>query len=241
MADEAQKGYGQQDPADSVGNFNPHAFAIAQALTKVSTNKIVKVMAVDTDKKTVDVQIAVNQLDGQNNSTPHGTIYGVPYVWAMGGTNAFMIDPAAGDLGLMSVCDRDISAVKSSQASANPASLRKFSPSDGIYLFTIPGLNGASPTQWIKWTADGINIAAAHGNALTSDASGWKFTGNVIIENNLQLAGAIQSNTGGSYAHNIATTGTVSGSDIIASPGASQVTLKAHIHPANNAPPTPGH
>lgn len=233
--------YGQQDPSDSVGPFNPYAFAITQALSRIATTKIVKVMAVDTDAHTVDVQIAVNQLDGQNNATPHGTIFGIPYVWAMGGTNAFEIDPAEGDLGVMVVSDRDISAVKSTKAIANPGSGRKFSPSDGIYIFGVPGLNGTAPTQWIKWTADGINITAKHGNALTSDASGWKFVGNVIIENNLQLAGAIQSDSGGEYAGNIATTGTITGADVIANPGAAQVTLKAHIHSANNTPPTPGH
>lgn len=241
MADDTTKGFGQQDPADSVGPFNPHAFAIAQALARVSTIKIVKVMAVDTDKHTVDVQIAVNQLDGQNNSTPHGMTYGIPYAWAMGGKNAFEIDPAVGDLGVMVVSDRDISAVKNTQAIANPGSGRKFSPSDGVYLFGIPGLNGTAPAQWIKWTDDGINITAAHGNALTSDASGWKFVGNVIVENNLQLAGAIQSDTGGEYAGNIATTGTLTGANVIANPGAAQVTLLGHEHAALNAPPIPGH
>lgn len=241
MADADSKGYGQQDPADSVGGYNPKAFQIAQRLARISTNKIVKVLAVDTDNQTVDVQIAVNQLDGQNNSTPHGTISGIPYVWAMGGKNAFMTDPAVGDMGVMCVSDRDISSVKSTKAIANPGSLRKFSPSDGIYLFSIPGLNGTAPTQWVKWNDDGIDITAAHGNKLTSDANGWKFTGNVTVENNLQLAGSILSGAGAEYAGNIATTGTMTGSDVIANPGASQVTLKAHIHSANNTPPTPGH
>lgn len=227
MADDATKGYGQQDPSDSVGGFNPHAFAIAQALARVSTNKIVKVMAVDTNKKTVDVQIAVNQLDGQNNATPHGTISGIPYVFAMGGTNAFMTDPAVGDLGIMCISDRDISSVKSTQAIANPGSLRKFSPSDGIYLFSVPGLNGTAPAQWIKWTTDGINITAKHGNVLSSDASGWKFTGNVIIENNLQLAGAIESDTGGTYAGNIHTSGTVTGDTDVVFNG---ISGKGHHH-----------
>ena len=127
-------------------------------LRNVSTTKIVKnVMAVDaTTAHTVDVQIAANQLDeGEDNATPHGTINGVSYLWAMGGTNAFQVDPAVGDLGVMAVCDRDISAVKASKAIANPGSNRMFSPSDGIYLFGVPGLNGTAPTQWFKWTAGG--------------------------------------------------------------------------------------
>jgi hypothetical protein len=232
MADDATKGYGQQDPSDSAGAFNPFAFQIAQALARISTNKIVKVMAVDTDKKTVDVQIAVNQLDGQLNSTPHGTIYGIPYVWAMGGTNAFMIDPAVGDMGMMSVCDRDISAVKSTQDIGNPGSLRKFSPSDGIYLFGIPGLNGTAPVQWIKWTSDGIDITANNGNRLTSDASGWKFTGVVNFANDVQLGGQILGGAGGELAVDIKTTG-----DVVAG----TISLKGHHHTAQGAtaPTTP--
>lgn len=233
--------YGQQDPADSAGPFNPIAFAIAQALARVATIKIVKVMAVDSTAHTVDVQIAVNQIDGQNNATPHGTVYGVPYAWAMGGKNAFEIDPATGDLGVMVVSDRDISAVKNTKAIANPGSNRKFSPSDGIYLFGIPGLNGTAPEQWIKWTADGINITANHGNVLSSDSSGWKFVGNVIIENNLQLAGSIENDTGGVYSGNIHTSGTITGDTDVIAAGKSGA---HHIHGGvttgggSTAPPT---
>lgn len=226
MADDSTKGYGQQDPSDSAGPFNPYAFQIAQALARISTNKIVKVMAVDTDKKTVDVQIAVNQLDGQLNSTPHGTIYGIPYVWAMGGANAFMVDPAAGDFGVMTVSDRDISAVKNTKAIANPGSLRKFSPSDGIYLFSIPGLSGTAPEQWIKWSDDGIDITAKHGNKLVSDATGWKFTGVVTFEDNVQLGGQVLSDSGGELSIDLKTTG-----DVVAS----NISLKLHHHTAQGA------
>lgn len=211
-------GAGQQDPADSVGPFNPVAFAIAQALAQVSTIKVVQVMAVDPDAHTVDVQIAVNQLNGADISSPHGTINGVPYAWIMGGKIAFQIDPAVGDLGVMLCADRDISAVKNAQAIANPGSNRKLDAADGIYLFGIPQLNKNAPEFWIKWTTDGdIDIKAAHNNTLKTDANGWHFGGNVD------------------------STGTFGGTDMIANPGALQVTLTQHIHPSNGAPPTPGH
>ena len=227
MADQTP-GAGQQDPSDAVGSFNPIDFAILQRLGRISTVKVVKVISVDTSAHTVDVQIAVNQLDGQDNSSPHGTINGIPYAWVMGGTNAFEIDPAVGDLGVMGVCDRVISAVKAANAIANPGSNRKFSPSDGIYLFGIPGLNGTAPTQWIKWTADGINITAAHGNSLVSSAAGWTFTGNVIMQNNLQLGGAIQSVSGGLYGGNVHIGGTLTADTDVVAAGKSGAT---HEHP----------
>lgn len=224
-------GYGQQDPSDSVGPFNPIAFAIQQALAQVSTIKIVKVLAVDTDAHTVDVQIAVNQLDGQNNSTPHGTINSIPYIWVMGGTNAFETDPSVGDFGVMVVCDRDISAVKSTKAIANPGSLRKFSPSDGIYLFGVPGLNGTEPTQWFKWLpGGGFNITDSFGNVQSSSAAGISINGLVInpsgqvagnlpVTGALELAGAIEALAGGEYTGTIATSG-----DVVAG----TISLKTH-------------
>lgn len=254
-------GAGQQDPSDSMGGFNPIAFAIGQAINRVATVKVVKVMAVDTGAKTVDVQIAVNQLDGQDNSTPHGTINGVNYVWAMGGKNAFQVDPAVGDMGVMLVCDRDISAVKAAKAIANPGSNRKFSPSDGIYLFGVPGMNGQAPTQWFKWTdGGGYNITDSFGNVQQATNAGisingvvfnrqGQVAGNLPVTGALELAGAIQALDGTVYTGNIGTLGAITASgtitttlgDFIAVPGASQVTLRGHIHASNGAPPTPGH
>jgi len=224
MVDTLQ-GAGQQQPEDSVGEFNPISFAFLQALSEVATIKIVKVIAVDTSAAhTVDVQIAVNQLDGNNNSTPHGIIFGIPYVWAMGGTNAFQIDPAVGDFGIMLCADRDISAVKSSKAIANPGSDRTFSPSDGIYLFGVPGLNGTAPTQWFKWlSGGGFNITDSLGNVQSSSSAGINING-LVINQSGQIAGALNA-TG----------------EITAKAGTgSFVNLTGHEHTANNTPPTPG-
>ena len=175
-------------------------------------------MAVNLTAHTVDVQIAVNQLDGQNNATPHGVTYGIPYVWAMGGTNAFEIDPAVGDLGVMVVSDRDISAVKNTKAIANPGSLRKFSPSDGIYLFGLPGLNGTAPTQWFKWTnGGGYNITDSLGNVMQGDSAGIVINGVTFDRSgNLHTTATITGDTdvvaagksGKSHLHGGITTGT---------------------------------
>ena len=208
---DATQGFGQQDPADSVGSYNPFAFAIAQKLARISSAKIVKVLAVDTTAHTVSVQIAVNQLDGQNNATPHGEIFGIPYVWVMGGTNAFEIDPAVGDLGVMVVSDRDISAVKNTKAIANPGSLRKFSPSDGIYLFGIPSLNGQAPTQFFKWiSGGGYNITDSFGNVQSSSNAGISING-VIFDR----------------SKNIHTTATITGDTDVIAAGKSG---KSHLH-----------
>jgi hypothetical protein len=238
MVDEATKGFGQQDPSDSVGPYNPYAFVISQKLARISTVKIVKVLAVDTDAHTVDVQIAVNQLDGQNNATPHGTIYGIPYACAMGGKNAFMIDPVVNDMGVMVVNDRDISSVKKNKDISNPGSLRKFSPSDGVYLFSIPSLNGAAPEQWIKFLPDGgINLTDKFGNVQQTSNAGisingvmfnrsGQIAGNLPVTGSLQLSGSVQSLNGSMYTGDIKTSG-----DVVAG----SIGLKGHHHTAQGA------
>lgn len=216
MADDTF-GYGQQDPVDTSHEHNVFVFKVNQILAGKYFTRVVQVMAVDTDAKTVDVQIATNQLDGQGNSSPHGTINSIPFAGGQAGTVAFKVTPAVGDLGVMVVSDRDLSAVKSSKAIANPGSTRKNSAADGVYLLSI--LNKRAPTQFFEWTDDGVSITAAHGNTLTSDASGWHFGGNVIIPGNLQLGGAVQAADGTEYLGTIQTSG-----DVVAG----TISLKSH-------------
>lgn len=243
-------GAGQQDPSDAASRYNSMLFIIRQQLAKISTMKVVLVKAVDTDAKTVDVQPMVNQLDGDDNSTPHGTILGIKYfIWQFG-KNAILADPVVNDIGLMICADRDTSSVIASKAVAPPGSLRQLDAADGVYLGGI--LNG-DPEQWVKFTDTGVELHDKNSNSLVSSNAGWAFTGPVVfnqtvdvkgvatLEGALQLGGAIEGVTGAEYGGNFATTGTVSGSDMIANPGGAQVTLRGHISTAANVPPTPGH
>ncbi len=210
MADDS--GFGQQDPTDSVGEFNPHAFVIAQQISRISTMKIVKVKAVDTAAKTVDVQPMVNQLDGNSRSTPHGVILGIPYWQWQFGKNAIVADPVVNDTGIMVCSDRDISSVVAAKAIANPGSDRQLDAADGIYIGGI--LNG-DPEQTIKFTDTGMELHDKNSNSLVTSSTGWLFTGPAIfsdvvtMQNNLQLAGSVLDDGGGTYAGNFATAGDV--------------------------------
>lgn len=231
----AGEGFGQQDPSDSVGEFNPLVFIVLQQMAKISTVKVVVVKAVDTAAKTVDVQSMVNQLDGDNNSSPHGTILGIPYMVWQYGKNAVLADPVAGDIGIMVCADRDISAVKATKAISNPGSDRQLDAADGIYLGGI--LNGDAE-QWVKFTDTGMELHDKNSNALISSSAGWAFTGPVVfngtvdvksvatLESGLQLGGAIVSVTGSRYGGNIDTSGNiVSG----------VISLQGHHHTAQGA------
>lgn len=218
-------GYGQQGPNTSTSEYNVQAFVVWSILARVRTILLAKVVAVSNDGSvaapgTVDVQPLVNMLDGQNNATPHGTIFGLPYCRLQGGGNAVILDPKVGDIGLVGICDRDISAVKSSKQAANPGSARKFALPDGIY---IAGLFGDTPSQTVRFSEAGIEIKSAAEVKIVAPT--------VRVEGDLHVTGDVTGEGA------IAADGNITAGQ----GGADQVTLQEHIHAADNTPPTPGH
>jgi hypothetical protein len=108
-------GTGQQDITDGNGAFNATSFLVRQMLAETNTADLVKVVSVTSagalaKAGVVAVQPLVNQIDGQGNATPHGTIYNLIYFRMQGGANAVILDPAVGDIGMAAYCSRDISA-----------------------------------------------------------------------------------------------------------------------------------
>ena len=242
----AYQGFGQQDPSSGASPFNATEFVVQAILSGIATVKLVKVQAVDTSARTVDVQPMVNQLDGQGNSSAHGTIHAVPYAYAQAGTGAIIMDPAAGDKGVMVCCDRDVSAVVSSKEVANPGSYRQLDAADGIYLFGLPGLN-SDPKQWIKFTDTGVEWHDLNDNKMLSNDAGVSINGivfnrngqvegNLPVHGALQLSGQIEALDGTTYTGSISTAG-----DIVAGVGGGdQVGLRTHKHTsaASGAPTT---
>lgn len=232
MADDS--GFGQQDPSDGVGDFNPLMFIIRRQLALISTTKVVLIKAVDTSAKTVDVQPMVNQIDGNNNATPHGTIIGVPYMIWQFGKNAVLADPAIGDIGVMVCADRDTSTVRKTKATAPPGSDRQLDAADGIYL---GGILNSAPEQWVKFTDLGVELRDKSGNSIEMLDSGisingvvfnrqGQVAGNLPVTGALQLQGSIVNLAGSEYAANISTSGEVT---------AGTIGLKAHHHTAQGA------
>ena len=157
-------GYGFLSPNDRLGKFNPIAFIISQMLARVRTVTLGKVMGVantglDVPAGTVDVQPLVSMVDGNGNATPHGTVFKLPYFRLQSGTSAIILDPSVGDIGIMLICDRDISAVKSSQRASVPPSGREFDFSDGLFIGGVLGTT--TPTQFIQFTPTGIVVSDA--------------------------------------------------------------------------------
>lgn len=158
----AQAVFGQAAPQVESSDYNTTVFLIQQGILKVQTMTLVRVLACTnaggvSPSGTVDVQPLVNQMTGNRLSIPHKPLYKMPYQRVTGGTNAVIMDPVAGDIGLAIFASRDISGVKTAKGQANPGSFRTFNYADGIYIAGV--LNG-TPVQYVRFTPAGIELVS---------------------------------------------------------------------------------
>jgi hypothetical protein len=193
LASADNSGYlGAKDHFTSGSPYNQISFVARQILATVAGAMLVQIKGVTNAggiaaSGFVDVQIMVNQVDGVGNTVPHGVMYHLPYCRLQGGTNAVILDPVIGDIGVAVFADRDITSVKSTRKVANPGSRRKHSYSDGVYIGAC--LNGV-PVQFIAFTPTGIAIDTPH--AITLSAA------NVVLDSvgNLAVTGAMVAGVG---------------------------------------------
>ena len=171
-------------------------FIITNLIGRIQTVTLVQVKAVYatgvSPVGTVDVQPMVAQLDGQGNAYPHGTIHNIPYFRLQGGSNAVIIDPQVGDIGMCGFCSRDISSVKANKAPSNPQSLRRFDYADGLYFGGF--LNG-TPEQYVHFKEGGIDVISPgeiklKGSKVILDAP-------VETSSTIEAKGDITDNSGG--------------------------------------------
>ena len=171
---------GIQTPGSGASEFSAHAFLVRSILSRIATTTLVQVKAVTNAGGVspvgfVDIQPLVNQVDGEGNAVPHGTIFRCPYFRLQGGSNAIIIDPQVGDIGAAIFASRDLSSVIATRVVANPGSGRTFDMSDGLYL---GGYLGPTPTQFVQFSAAGITITSP--TAIQINAPTTTFTGKVI-------------------------------------------------------------
>ncbi|EPB4205602.1 TPA: phage baseplate protein [Yersinia enterocolitica] len=106
----------------------------------------------------VDVLPLVAEVRSSDRTIIQGSqIYNIP-VWRLQrGSSAIIMNPVAGDIGLIAVCDVDISVARAARKESVPGSNRKHSQSDAIYL---GGLLNGQPTQFIEFADDALNITS---------------------------------------------------------------------------------
>lgn len=159
MATDVNQYFGQTDPTTGSGDWNARRFEIQQQIMNLNTNIPVQVLRVRgigiNPVGFVDVRVLVSQVTGDDMTVDNLEIPNVPYMRLQGGTNAVIIDPAIGDIGMGSFCSRDISAVKSARKAAPPGSRRAYNFSDCMYT---GGFLNAAPVQYIQFTTGGILV-----------------------------------------------------------------------------------
>ena len=131
-------------------------------ITNVNTAIPCKVVAIEKQEQRgvnivgfVDIQLMIEQTNGQKKGNETAIVCNVPYIRIQGGTNAVIIDPEINDLGVAIFSSRDITNFKEARRQTPPATWRKFSISDAIY---IGGIRNQKPVQYIHFRNDGIEI-----------------------------------------------------------------------------------
>ena len=186
MSTDASQVFGQQGTATTDDDFNTLDFVFWLLMQKVQTNTIVKVISCTNSGGVspvgrVTVQPCVNQMTGARQGIAHDQIFNCLYSRVSGGSNAVIMDPSPGDLGLMSFCSRDISGVVANQGPANAGSFRMFDWADGIFTMNVP--LGITPEQYVRFSSDGIEVVSPTKVTLTAPEIDIGLTGTVNIGN----------------------------------------------------------
>lgn len=193
--------FGYMRPGHASSEFERTMFRAQRLIAKIRTMMPVRIVKVyKQDGKTVatrgevagagfvDVQPIISQVDGRGQKTDHGTIYHIPYTRSYGGDFAIIADPVKGDVGYITVGDRDSSSFNDTirqgdTRNVTPGSSRRYDVANSVY---IGGVLNKAPSQYITATDQGITIADKNGNKITMDSSGV-----TITANNIKLIGTV--------------------------------------------------
>ncbi|WP_275374501.1 Gp138 family membrane-puncturing spike protein [Xenorhabdus bovienii] len=210
------------DPADMNTDANVQDFIMRQFLGRHHFITLARVINVDRD--TVDVEPMVYEMMASGEPVNKGIIHSVPFWRLQRGNSAVIMNPVVGDIGLIAVCDRDISSVKATKKPALPGSSIAHNLSDAIYL---GGVLNSEPTQYVEFADNQINIVSPgkiNVNApqveVTADSS---YTVNAPV---ITLNGAVTQG-GGSHGGDAKFGGSIDAKGEVTGNG---INLSSHVH-----------
>lgn len=172
----------------------------------------------------VDIQPTIPQRLANGQTIPYPVIYNAPYFRLQGGTNAIIIDPQPGDIGVACFASRDMSGTKRQRGMAAAASLRKWSLSDAIY---IGGILNSKPVQYIYFKDDGVLVFSPHKVTVEAPEVTLDASQKITLDSPLILVtGALQQTAskggGAQIKGGLANTGgTISSNGVV---------LESHVH-----------
>jgi len=145
------------DPSQIVFDELRTELLIRTLIKDIRTAMPVKVVAVHAGSGsppsigTVDVQPLVQTVDNSGKLWSLGVTYGAAFHRIQSGGVALILDPAVNDIGLATVCDRDISGVIASGSLSGPGSSRTHDIADLVYQFSI--YSASAVAQYLQMTA----------------------------------------------------------------------------------------
>lgn len=154
-----------QTPSDLASECNALSFALKSLIGNYAFIDIVKVEkvnehVVDNVKEiTLTVRSMILGMTTERKKIENEPVYNIPILRLQCGESAVIMDPVVGDIGLMAICDKDIDNIKDSKQESMPGTLRQHNMADGVYLTSIASLS-ITPTQYVKFTSDGIEIVS---------------------------------------------------------------------------------
>ncbi|THD45415.1 oxidoreductase [Enterobacteriaceae bacterium ML5] len=214
-----------QKPKDVSCDGNSLAFAIKQLIGNYAFIDLAEVVEVNADQ-TVDVKRLVLGTTAAGNRMEPGVIYNIPYMQLRRGASAVIMDPVEGDLGIIVVCDKDISNVKSTKKSALPGTERSHSYGDAIYLTGIASLN-SDPIQYVHFRNDGIDVVSPM--VVTVSAPTIELNGDNRVSLNapqIVLNGQVTQGAGSHAGAAVFKNGATTPADF----AAGSISLKSHRH-----------
>lgn len=204
-------------PQDVSSDAGLQSFLFHRMLMSNAFITLAVVTDVDDSGLMVSVRPLVEGFTGDGERIPKTEIYGVP-VWRLQrGASALIMNPVIGDIGMIAICDRDISGVKATKDSSLPGSNRTHNYADALYL---GGVLNAEPSQYIKFMDDGIDVVSPLAISMTAPVIEVNASSSLTLNSaNIVLNGPVNQGSGSyagdfSFAGNITATGEVTGKGI---------------------------
>lgn len=176
-----------------VNEAESQKFVFERLLSGVFFIELVQVVAVrgEMPNLVVDVMPLVARTDQSGAMIDNSSVFNVPVFRLQRGGSAIIMNPVAGDIGMMAVCDRDNSIARANLKQSVPGTRRTHSKSDGLYL---GGFLNQPCTQYIEFADGAINITSPNPvNVNCSKANVTAPDGVDMTTPLLKVSGAIQA------------------------------------------------